>query len=153
MSDVQFDSAILDADLDDLQDLPEFKNFPVGVHAATLRILKKVVNNKSAIEFNFVARETIELAKPEDEPVKAGDSCSCLYFLDNEFGQGALKKDIKPIAAYMGTSKLGEIINAFDKDEDGAQYADGLDVAVTTSLTKPNKNGDVYLKIMNISVD
>ena len=53
----------------------------------------------------------------------------------------------------MGTSRLGEIINAFDKNDEDAQYVDGLDVTVTTSLTKPNKNGDVYLKIMNISVD
>lgn len=145
-----FDDSLLDVDLDDLEDLPEFKNFPAGVNTALLKISKKVINNKPAVEFAMVGIESIELSDPTAEPIKAGDSCSSLFFLDSEFGRGALKKVLRDISQTFGTSNLLVICNAF---ADGGEYEQGLEVTVTSSITKSKKNGAEYMNIKNITVN
>jgi hypothetical protein len=110
MSNDNFDS-ILDANLDDLADLPEFANFPAGVHRCTVSMQQKTINSKPAIEVTLTAIETVELSKPEeDKPVSAGQVSSAAYFMDNEFGQGAFKKLVAPLAGHLGVTSLREII-------------------------------------------
>jgi len=105
-----FDS-ILDANLDDLADLPEFANFPAGVHRCTVSMLQKTINSKPAIEVTLTGIETVELSKPEeDKPISAGQTSSSAYFMDNEFGQGAFKKLVAPLAGHLGVTSLREII-------------------------------------------
>lgn len=145
-----FDDSLLDVDLDDLEDLPEFKNFPAGINTALLKISKKVINNKPAVEFAMVGIESIELSDPTAEPIQAGDSCSSLFFLDSEFGRGALKKVLRDISKTFGTSNLLVICNAF---AEGGEYEQGLEVTVTSSITKSKKNGAEYMNIKNITVN
>lgn len=110
MSDNNFDS-ILDANLDDLSDLPEFANFPAGVHRCTVSIIQKSINNKPAMEVTLTAIETVELSKPEeDKPINPGQTASSAYFMDNEFGQGAFKKLVAPLAASLGVSSIRDLI-------------------------------------------
>jgi hypothetical protein len=91
MSNDNFDS-ILDANLDDLADLPEFANFPAGVHRCTVSMQQKTINNKPAIEVTLTGIETVELSKPEeDKPINAGQTSSAAYFMDNEFGKAHLR--------------------------------------------------------------
>ena len=111
MSD-NFDS-LLDANLDDLADLPEFASFPAGVHRATVSMEKKEINGKLAIEVKLTGIETVELSNPEeDKPITAGQVSNAVFFLDNEFGQGAFKKLVAPLAAALGVASLRDIIDA-----------------------------------------
>jgi hypothetical protein len=121
-----FDS-LLDASLDDLADLPEFANFPAGVHRCTISLKQKAINNKPAIEVTLKAIETVELSKPEeDKPVSVGQTSSSAYFLDNEFGQGAFKKLVAPLAASLGVASLRDLLEA----------AEGTEVEAVTAFRK-----------------
>lgn len=141
MSD-NFDS-ILDANLDDLADLPEFASFPAGVHRCTVSLTKKEINSKPAIEVKLVAIETVELSKPEeDKPVNAGQVSSAAYFLDNEFGQGAFKKLVAPLAASLGVSSLRELL----------EQAEGTEVEAVTAFRKNKKTGEEYFDIKKLIV-
>lgn len=142
MSNDNFDS-ILDANLDDLADLPEFASFPAGVHRCTVSLAKKEINSKPAIEVKLVAIETVELSKPEeDKPVNAGQVSSAAYFLDNEFGQGAFKKLVAPLAASLGVSSLRELL----------EQAEGTEVEAVTAFRKNKKTGDEYFDIKKLIV-
>lgn len=94
MSDIE---NLLDATLDDLADLPEFKPYPDGAHQVLATMEAKTIGGKPAIELSFKLVETIELSSPVEEGAepKPGDQSNTLYFLDNEFGQGKFKKIAK----------------------------------------------------------
>lgn len=142
MENQNFD-AILDASLDDLADLPEFASFPAGVHRCTVSLTKKEINSKPAIEVKLVAIETVELSKPEeDKPVNAGQVSSAAYFLDNEFGQGAFKKLVAPLAASLGVSSLRELL----------EQAEGTEVEAVTAFRKNKKTGEEYFDIKKLIV-
>lgn len=142
MSDTNFDS-LLDATLDDLADLPEFSDFPAGVHRCTISISQKSINSKPAMEVKLIGIETVELAKPEeDKPITAGHSCSSLFFMDNEFGQGAFKKLIAPLAANLGASSLREVVEG----------AEGMECEVVTTFKHNKKNGQDYFTISKLIV-
>ena len=135
---------LLDATLDDLEDLPEFKPFPVGAHKVLITLELKEIVNKQAVELNMVAIETLELAhQAQDEPLKQGDSTSLAFFMDNEFGRGALKKVSIPLAEALGTNTIRELIEA-------CKYVECL---VVTSLRKDKNDPDkFYTNIKELSV-
>ena len=142
MSEQNFD-ALLDASLDDLADLPAFESFPAGVHKATISIKQKTVNNKPGMEVSLTGIETVELSKPEEEkPITAGQVSSSLYFLDNEFGQGAFKKLIAPLAAHLGVSSIRDLI----------EQCEGTEVEAVTSYRTNKKTGDTYFEIKKLIV-
>jgi hypothetical protein len=104
---------LLDLQLDDLKDLPEFGVFPDGAHVATIKFARKEVNKKDCIELTLVGEETQELADPEhDKPITPKAEMSVLYDLGNEFGQGNLKKIATILSAHFGTKGLGETLQA-----------------------------------------
>ena len=122
--------SLLDANIDDLADLPEFANFPAGSHRATLSITQKPINGKPMMEVKLTGIETVELAKPEeDKPISSGQVSSALYDLSNEFAQGAFKKLIAPVAASLGVSSIRELI----------EQAEGTEVEAVTSYRKGKK--------------
>ena len=94
---------LLDANLDDLADLPEFGIYPSGVHRVIINWESKEVNKHPSMEMKMKLIETVELANPaEDQPVAAGTESSSLFMLDNEFGQGAFKQIMKVLAGACG---------------------------------------------------
>lgn len=121
--------SILDATLDDLADVPEFKPFAAGTHMASLTLTEKAIQNKPAIEWKLTHIETLELVNPEDTPPKAGDTCSGAFiFVNNdgtvnEIAQGQFKEILKPLAAHFGTATNRATLEA----------AQGVQVAVTMS--------------------
>ena len=147
MSNDNFD-ALLDANLDDLADLPSYENFPAGVHKATLSITKKEINSKPMMEIKLTAIETVELSKPEeDKPVTAGQVSSALYDLTNEYAQGNFKKLVSPLAASLGVTSIREII----------EQAEGTEVEAVTAFRKGKaKPGEteipVYFEIKKLLV-
>ena len=133
MSNVDLD-AILDISLDDLEDLPEFKPFPAGTHLIKASFESKVVNDKPAVEFRMTMIETQEYTVEVDDAAKCkeGDETSILCTLDNEYGQGNLKKLAKPFGEMLGTSRLSEIVESV-KD---------IECAVVTTLRKDKNDPD-----------
>lgn len=122
--------ALLDANLDDLADLPAFENFPAGVHRCTLSITQKPINGKPMMEVKLTGIETVELTKPEeDKPISAGQVSSALYDLSNEFAQGAFKRIVAPVAASLGVSSIRDLI----------EQAEGTEVEAVTAYRKGKK--------------
>lgn len=132
---------LLDANLDDLADLPEFGTYPPGAHKVTIKFEEKEVNNHPCIELQMVAIETEELANPgADQPLAPGAQGSVLYMLDNEFGQGNLKKTIKPLAAMLGVSSLRAVIEG----------ANGMEVTVVTKVRQNKDKTQSYTDVSKI---
>ena len=143
MNDTTSIDDLLDATLDDLEDLPEFKPFPVGAHRVSISLAIKEINSKQAVELDMKAIETMELVNSSDEPLKEGDSTSLAFFMDNEFGRGALKKVSIPLAEALGTNTIRELIDA----------CNGVECLVITTLRKDKNDPDkFYTNIKELSV-
>lgn len=93
--------SILDATLDDLADLPEFKIFPAGAYNGTMELSVKKMGDNTGVEFKFTNAEVVELSDPTQEAPSVGATTSVGYQLNNEFGQGALKKVLESIKSGM----------------------------------------------------
>lgn len=135
---------LLDATLDDLEDLPEFKPFPPGVHAALATLSIKEVNDKQAVELALKGQETLELSEPsKDTPIQAGHETSVLFKLNNEFGRGNMKKLLKPIGEALGLTVTREII----------EQCKDMPVVVLTSYRK-NKEDPTspYMNVKELNV-
>ena len=135
---------LLDSTLDDLEDLPEFKAFPPGVHKVLISLDLKEVNDKQCVEMEMKALETVELAEPtKDTVLKEGDSCNILFMLDNEFGRGKLKAVATPLGEALDTSVLREVI----------EQAKGVECLVVTSLRKDKNDPDKkYTNVKELQV-
>lgn len=134
---------LLDANLDDLADLPEFGTYPAGAHKVTIKFEEKEVNNHPSIELQMVAIETLELANPgADQPLTPGAQGSVLYMMDNEFGQGNFKKVAKVLAAELGVSSLREVISG----------ANGMEVTVVTKVRQNKDKTQSYTDVSKIIV-
>lgn len=138
--------SILDGTLDDLADMPEFKLFPEGAHKVLITLEASAISKKMkkpCVEASLVYVETIELAEPEAVAPKAGDTCNSLYMLDNEFGQGGLKKLLESLQAALGTTVNRATVDA----------CKSIEVIVLTVLQKDKKDpSKIYLKIKELVV-
>lgn len=119
---------ILDMQLDDLADMPEFKPFPDGVHRVILNFKQEPVNNIPSITIKLTAQETLEATNPDGNVVKQGDTTNILLMLKNkngstnEFSQGTLKMVLGALAPTLGTKGVSDTMAA----------AEGMEVAVVT---------------------
>ena len=135
---------LLDATLDDLEDLPEFAVFPHGAHRCLANMEIKEVNNKQCVELTLKLQEHLELANPAaDAEMPVGTVSSVLFMLDNEFGRGNLKKIAKPLGEALGTGVLREIV----------EQCTDIEVAVITSTRKDKNDPDkLYLNIKELQI-
>jgi hypothetical protein len=136
---------LLDGTLDDIDDLPEFKPFPPGSHAVKATLTIKEVNGKQAVELAMTAIATLELSNSAaDEPLKEGDQTSVLFMLDNEFGQGKMKKILAPLGEALGTRATREII----------EQTTDMEVAVLTKVRRNRNDPDqVYTDVVELVVE
>lgn len=114
--------SLLDRNLDDIEDLPEFKTFLPGAHKVKITwerkdIEKTVDSQKKKVPHMQLNCEYIELlehadSKDDEKASKAGDKCNTAYDLTNEFAMGALKKATKTLGDHLGIQSLKEIIKA-----------------------------------------
>ena len=131
--------SILDSSIDDLADLPEFGVYPSGVHRVIINWESKQVNNHPSMELKMKLIETVELANPgTDAAVEPGTESSCLFMLDNTFGQGNFKEIMKALAPACGTAKISETVEA----------SNGMEVSVVIA-TKPDKKDPTTMR-MNV---
>lgn len=127
--------SLLDATLDDLADVPEFKPFPAGTHMCTLNMETKVIADKGAVEWNLTLVSTLEMADPTATPPAAGDTCSGAFMFTtkdgkpNEIAQGQFKEMLRPLQAHFGTTTNRETM----------AMANGCEVVVTMSQREGKK--------------
>lgn len=134
---------LLDSTLDDLEDLPEFKPYPAGVHRVQVSLETKEVGGHPSVEVACKLLETAELANPTSDTVPAdGSEASMLCMLDNEFGRGALKLVAKPIGEALGTGVIREVI----------EQAKDIECMIVTSVRKNKDTGAEYLNIKELQV-
>lgn len=133
--------AILDATVDDLNDLPEFKPFPPGAHKVLISLELKTVGQKKQVEASLTYVEPLELTNPEDVPPRQGDKCSALYDLTHELGQGKFKKIAVPLQEITGLNTNRELVSGGVKD---------VEVAVVTGIRVNKNSGAQYLDIQEL---
>lgn len=103
---------LLDRSIDDLKDLPEFKVPETGVYKLSVTVGAKFINDKPAIECNYVVRETVELADATATPAMPGDKFSVAFFLKDkdgqpsEMGEGRMKEFAAPFETHFGEKHL-----------------------------------------------
>lgn len=134
---------LLDATLDDLEDLPSFAPFPAGAHKVSASFEAKEIANKPAIELTLTLIETIELADPASAAPKVGDTCNTMFLLDNEYGRGNLKKCAASFKEALGLSSLRDVVDQVKEVEC---------VAVTSIRVDKNDPDKLYLNIKEIAV-
>lgn len=138
-------SSLLDSNLDDLADLPEFVVPPAGAYNATiLSIEEKKIGEHPAVEAKFSLQETVELASASDAPVASGTECGVSFMLDNEFGVGGMKAFLKPLQVHLGTTSARETMAA----------AKGMSILLVTKVRSgKGENADKkYLGISKVEV-
>jgi len=138
-------ASLLDANLDDLADLPEFVVPPAGAYNATiLSVEEKKIGEHPAVEMKFKLMETLELASATDAPVAPGTECGISFMLDNEFGVGGMKAALAPLKAALGTATARETMAA----------AKGMSIMLVTKVrTGKGDNADKkYLGLAKIEV-
>lgn len=135
--------ALLDATLDDIEDLPEFKPLPAGTHIVEVSLSLKEVNKHPSIEMKIKLVETKELANPNDTPAKPGDETSVLFMVDNEIGLGKLKLTCKPIQEALGTSSIRELV----------EQTKNITCAIVSNVrTDSNDKDKHYMNIKELAV-
>lgn len=138
---------LLDMNLDDLADLPEFLVPPAGAYRATiLSCESKKIGDHPAVEVKFRLDETLELSDPTEAPVAPGTETSTSFMTDNEFGVGALKAFLKPLSTAFQTSTSRETMAA----------CKGAEIMLVTKVRKGKKGTDKedtrYLGIHKVEV-
>ena len=133
---------ILDMELDDLEDMPSFSPYPVGVHLCKVSMEIKEVNDKPCVEVSLKAIETKELANSSDEPLKEGDETNVLCMLDNEFGRGSLKAIAAAFKEYVGSGNTRAIIEGVTD----------VECLVATKIRVNKKTDTAYTDIKEIRV-
>ncbi len=112
---------LLDADLNDLADLPESKPFPPGAYQVSLEFASKEINKKPAVEMKMKLVQVLEFAEgaEPEKPLEPGKAESnMLYILKNndgtanEIAQGQLKKIMQVLQPVVGGSSTREIMTA-----------------------------------------
>lgn len=134
---------LLDATLDDLEDLPSFTPFPCGAHRVLATFEEKDINGNPAIELNFKLVETIELSDANDATPKEGDTSNTMFMLNNEYGRGNLKKCAMPFGAALELSKIRDIIE---------QVTDVECIIITGLRVDKNDKEKFYLQVKEIEV-
>ncbi len=113
MNDTVNIDSLLDATLDDLEDLPSFEPYPAGIHKVLISMELKDINGHPSVDVSCKLVETMELAEPtKDEVPVAGSAAGTLCMMDNEYGRGNFKLIATPIGAALGLSSPREVIEA-----------------------------------------
>lgn len=133
---------LLDISLDDIADLPEFKVYPAGAHRCTIAFEKKMIGTHPAVELKLTLLETVELTDPSEVAPEAGTESSVAYMLDNEFGQGNMKKVMVPLAQHFGISNVSQLMEA----------AKGTECLVVTKQRQNKEKTQTYLDITSLQV-
>lgn len=137
--------SLLDASMDDLDDLPPVGVPPSGHYNLTMTIEPKTIGEgeqqKEVLAASYVVDAINEL-KDEDErsEVQLGQQFTEFFHLTkkdgtkNVFGIGTLKERLKPMAERSGTTNVGELVRECKQ----------IQIAATLVRKVNKKNEDQY---------
>lgn len=138
---------LLDATLDDLEDMPSNAPFPPGAHSASMVLsTPKVVPGKptkSMVIAKFTYKATLEAADPAAPLPNPGDECTIFMSMKtkegqpNSFGQGTLKM-------ILGALAEGGVRGDTNR-ETIAMTSKGVDVVIVTGINTYNGNDSMTL--------
>lgn len=129
-----------DATLDDVEDLPGFGIPLTGAYQVIIKDTDwdKLVNDKSAINYEFMIEEIHEVTEePEDGEAapKIGDIFSSFWFKNNKFALDIFKKKLAlPISKRLGTTVVREIV----------EQSKGLQMMMVIKRKRDKKDKDVF---------
>lgn len=138
---------LLDMELDDLEDLPEFKPFPNGAYVVSSSFnTKEMDDHGECPELTMTCIQVIELEDPSAEPPAVGDTSSCLFMMDNEFGRGKFKAVAAAFAPLTGQEK--------PKSRDVIQATKDIQCTAILSVRADRKDKDrFYQNIKEIVIN
>lgn len=103
---------LLDATLDDLADMPEFKPFPAGAHKVSIAWDYSEYATKKQIKLTAKYIEPVELTDSDTVPPKAGDTTTQIFTMKkkdgtkNEIGEGQWKNMLAGLVGnFPGSNK------------------------------------------------
>jgi len=138
---------LLDMDLDDIADLPEFVVPPAGAYTARIKSIQaKNISDLTGVEAKFELLSTLELVDTTATPVANGTECSVFFNTSNEWGAGDLKNLLRPLAVHTGVTGVRGIM----------EVSAGVEVMIVTKV-QTGKKGTAsedkqYLKIVKLEV-
>jgi len=134
--------ALMDASMDDIDDLPPVGVPPTGHYnllVSAERVDPTEAGKNAYIKFTYEVEAVNEVKVPEEESEAAiGMKFSQMFSpfkkdgTVNEYGIGFLKEATAPFAAHFGTQKMGDTIAQIDK----------VSVAATLVRKKDKKDAD-----------
>lgn len=131
-----------DISLDDIADLPEFKNFPPGAYQVAVSLEKKDINKHPAVVFNLKCIKVLELVDPDSEEIAEGTESNVSYMMDNEFGAGKFKAIVAPLAELCETRNVAEII----------RKAKNVSALVVIGSRKAKETNKEYMELISLEV-
>lgn len=143
---VSMDS-LLDSTLDDIADLPEFRNLVPGAHLVTIQDVKLegVKTNSGEVpawKIEMTLDQTLEQVDPNEAPNEVGSVVKVSFLQDNEFGQGNWKMFFAVLSAITNTSSPRALLDAGVK---------GTQVIVQTGLRSDKEDkSKKYLQIKGV---
>lgn len=153
MSQQQIDllDSLLDSNLEDLADAPEWNEFPPGAHRVIVEEIEQFKVEKSdepkaGIKIKFKGIETIEAQNP-DKVISEGQVTSVSFFLihPNEnvmkSGQGGFKEIMAATAEQFGAGPNRELMEKLK----------GSEVLIVTDLRKDKKTDREYLQLKSLA--
>lgn len=116
--------ALMDASMDDIDDLPPVGVPPTGHYGLIVSATREVseTSGNEYIKFSYEVESVNEVKDPEEQSQAAVGQKFTQIFSPfkkdgtvNEFGLGYLKEACAPFAAHFGTTTMGAAIAAIDK--------------------------------------
>lgn len=136
-------------DVTDLEELPSFDPWPNGAHVATIEFKRTVFENSDKqkvpairMELKYVSTEQLEDDTYDGKLPNADDTYSFMYQIQNEFGQGALRNVLEPLAEATGITKTLELM----------EHVRGFTVLVVTKQRYDKKNDVQRMNITDIQI-
>jgi hypothetical protein len=143
-TDDDFDLGLLDKNISDIEDLPSFEVPPKGTYAMLVSGGTKKINEHPAVFFDLEVVSTLQLVDAGATPVKDGTKTGVMFLIDNEFGEGSLKKFLAPFAAHFNEENVRRLVKELIQN-----------VAITCTMDHQTDKTDktkIYARPKNIAV-
>lgn len=110
---------LLEANLEEIEDLPDYVTPPAGYYKLMVNVdKKKKMKEKTAVQLKFTIVETIQLNNEAETRVKEGSIFTQAFFPDTSQEKANrwrwLKKAVKPYLEASGAPNLSACLDAMD---------------------------------------
>ena len=144
-------ASILDGTLDDLADLPGFKQPPTGAYGVGIvSVLEKKIGDHPAVEAKFSIKSVEEVTEQgiaeADMPI-AGEEFNTIFILDNDTGSGFFKEFCKPLGEKLGIDPAAKGYYRAVMEQ-----CKGMDLLLVLKRTYNKDKDSYYLNIKKMEI-